>query len=480
MTERDDLITMIIYDNSNQFRIIFQLAGSVIPDAVPIGLFTGSLGLGLALFRKYGSQEWYEEDLILHPFAVQTLATVVGYLLCVRTNLALSRWMEGISDVEWMLSKWNDAYLQLNAFFSGKPDPDNRILYFRVRIAHWFALMSCLAFATLRGGGLDSLDDAMIKEMFPKHLEMTATRSKSFACFNSSIMTSDPTMRRKSEKDSNKKPGGSDAVRNMDLHVLANPTEQEVAALENAHDKVNLIALWIIQGTVLEVRAKSLDTPPPIVTRILQELSNGMLGFNQAHKVATVPFPFPFAQMVQILLLILFVSLPFYLDMFTQNLVFTPLISFVIPIAYNGLNSIAIELEEPFGTDWNDVDIEVRHEYFLSRMVDCLRQPSSPPESEGSKLEARLRRGLCRGHVEELRLISSNLLPAKPKPAQVEPLELAESPVPGEIASLGNGHGNASVEGENNGISEDHIHLVELEDWREESNREETEIRSLR
>ena len=37
--------------------------------------------------------------------------------------------------------------------------------------------------------------------------------------------------------------------------------------------------------------------PPPILSRVYQELSNAMLGFNSAMKVATTPFPFPYAQL---------------------------------------------------------------------------------------------------------------------------------------------------------------------------------------
>merc|ERR1719389_963682 len=100
----------------------------------------------------------------------------------------------------------------------------------------------------------------------------------------------------------------------MELWVLASPSPEEIRRLELASDKVNCVCLWIVQGIICEIRAGRLDAPAPIVTRVFQELSTGMLGFNQAHKVAMVPFPFPFAQMVSLLLLVLYCMLPFYLD----------------------------------------------------------------------------------------------------------------------------------------------------------------------
>ena len=37
---------------------------------------------------------------------------------------------------------------------------------------------------------------------------------------------------------------------------------------------------------------------PPILTRTYQTLGWGMLAFNRAMKIAMVPFPFPFAQVL--------------------------------------------------------------------------------------------------------------------------------------------------------------------------------------
>jgi len=184
-------------------------------------------------------------------------------------------------------------------------------------------------------------------------------------------------------------------VKSLDLYVLSAPTADEVQLLDMSTDKVNTLMLWILQGTIEEIRANTLDTPPPIVTRFFQELSNGMLGFNQGHKVAMVPFPFPFAQMVSLLLVMLCLSLPIYIDIFTKNPVITSVLSFLLPVCYLGLNSVAIELEEPFGTDWNDVDIEVRHEEFLWIIVDVLRQATTPPACSENKVEGQILSGVA-------------------------------------------------------------------------------------
>lgn len=468
---------MILYDNSSQFRILLTLTGSVIPQSIPVGVLSGVIGLCLGILRWMGkTEEWLlVEDYIKDPFAIQTMAMIIGYLLVVRTNMALNRWMDGISDVQTMLSKWADAFTSLNGFFAGKTDSESRhrVMMFRVRVAHWFSLMSCLAFATLRCGSLTSLRDVPIRELITESDAFNLRGpSKSFAASRSnsnlgstrgSVQSTampnslqkglsgllggeaEPGLNKQSSfgsEASNKRlsfrgnavplnKSGSrssaladmtkprrtgimdtEGLRSMELYVLSTPTAEEVHRLNVATDKVNTVCLWIIQSIMLEVRAKTLDAPAPIVTRAFQELSNGMLGFKQAHKIALVPFAFPFAQLVSILLVMLYVVLPFYVDSFTKNIIATPIISFLIPMCYCGLNCIAIELEEPFGTDWNDVDLDVRHEGFLWLLVDVLRAPSAPPnmEIDGSssasggeqsrRLEEKIRRNVSRGLSE--------------------------------------------------------------------------------
>merc|ERR1719379_3165633 len=53
---------------------------------------------------------------IEHPFAVQIFALILGYVIVFRTNMALSRYRDGMANMQLMTSKWSDAYMQLKAF----------------------------------------------------------------------------------------------------------------------------------------------------------------------------------------------------------------------------------------------------------------------------------------------------------------------------------------------------------------------------
>jgi predicted membrane chloride channel (bestrophin family) len=408
---------MIQYNNESQFFILWQLTGSILPGCLPVGLSTGFLGASLAVLRKYDSTQHVlnDTDYIKNPEMLKVLALVIGFLLVMRANMALNRWMHAVSQVEIMLAKWSDAYNVLNSFFSGKEgtrETLERILLFRIRVAHWFSLMSCLAFATFRLGHVKDLRQVLIAPRYPlrsprRTFAETQASKKDFAlgdrvqCCDSGGEWSIGKVTSVDPLEVEGVLGRSwDQVEKLEVEcdspwcVLHAPTDEEVKILEQCGDKVNLVALWITQGIMLEVRAKTLDAPPPIITRVFQEISIGMLGFHQAHKVAMVPFPFPFAQMVTYLLAVFFLVVPFYIDCFTKHVIITPIISVIVPVCYCGLNMIAVDLETPFYDTKNAVDLDHFNEAFLGLLEDTLLTPQVPPSSDYARVERQIIQGI--------------------------------------------------------------------------------------
>jgi len=112
-------------------------------------------------------------------------------------------------------------------------------------------------------------------------------------------------------------------------------------------------------------------------------LSDGSLGFRQARKIEDVPFPFPYAQMVELLLIIFCVSFPLIAaakmgreaDGWTGSWM-PPLLTFLTNLAYFGLHKMARELEDPFVHPPNDLPSLMMQTAFNSRLLtswDALR-----------------------------------------------------------------------------------------------------------
>ncbi|CAE6968541.1 unnamed protein product, partial [Symbiodinium sp. CCMP2456] len=71
--------------------------------------------------------------------------------------------------------------------------------------------------------------------------------------------------------------------------VFETPSKEQLQLLHKSNDTVSTVMYWIIWD--LADAMKDIDIAPPIQSRMYQELSNGMLGFNNCLKIADVPFP---------------------------------------------------------------------------------------------------------------------------------------------------------------------------------------------
>jgi len=148
--------------------------------------------------------------------------------------------------------------------------------------------------------------------------------------------------------------------------------------VQSAPDRVILISVWINED--INDLVSVCGTPPPIISRCYQELSNGMLGFNQALKMADIPFPFPFSQLLELLLVTFTMIIPFYTAVFTQGMIATPVLAFFITIGFWSLSEISRELEDPFGDGPNQLPIIDMHERFveLLRQIYHTKRPAAP------------------------------------------------------------------------------------------------------
>ena len=87
----------------------------------------------------------------------------------------------------------------------------------------------------------------------------------------------------------------AEAIANDDGDAL-NPLVP-LRALDDETHQPYMVFTWIVRLLSMLVQEGVLIMPPPIVSRIFQELSNGMLGFKQAYKIAVLPFPPPLTWM---------------------------------------------------------------------------------------------------------------------------------------------------------------------------------------
>jgi len=127
--------------------------------------------------------------------------------------------------------------------------------------------------------------------------------------------------------------------------------------LEGNSEKCEIILQWIQRLTMDMTRSGVVVAPPPIVSRVFQELSRGIVNLNNARKIADIPFPFPYAQMASVMLGMHLIVAPIVAASLMNSLGWAVVLTFFPIYAFWGLNYIAAEIEAPFGDDPNDLPL---------------------------------------------------------------------------------------------------------------------------
>ncbi|KAF4728953.1 hypothetical protein FOZ62_008847, partial [Perkinsus olseni] len=205
---------------------------------------------------------------------------------------------------------------------------------FKYKIMHWFSLASAIALHALEnpsGEAEDIADHPQFLYREPRlHVE-------------------------ESSKEGEVCDGAEDECY---FEIIGELTDHEKATLQSADD-ILLVCQWITEGIATAAADPHLlNIPPPILSRVFQEISTGMLGFNQSWKIAMVPFPFPFAQMMSLLILGVVFLMPMEITHSLDRWAPAMLFATLCVVGFTGLNRICVELEEPFGDDPNDIPIQ--------------------------------------------------------------------------------------------------------------------------
>lgn len=143
--------------------------------------------------------------------------------------------------------------------------------------------------------------------------------------------------------------------------VLGGTSAEESNLLRSARGplaKTALCSFWLQEFIAREFEHGALGkVAPPIVSRLFQYTSDGMIGYNQARKVAYVPFPFPHAQLTSLYILVMMCFLPILMLSYIEVVVVAAILNTLSVTVFVGLHEVAKELEEPFRNAPNDLPL---------------------------------------------------------------------------------------------------------------------------
>lgn len=307
---------MIAYDAGKWgLGFIFSVKGSMFPKTILVAFPNAVLAFVLHWFLHPTTT--LEED--NHQMTgVEVLWSgytfVLGFLVVFRNNQAYSRFWEGATLINQVRGEWFNAISCLIAFCNKEHDEPGRVQRFQNLLVRLGSLMYCSALQQICELEDDTLEIIDLKGL---------------------------------DKDSLK-------------------------FLQSANDRCEILMLWV-QRLVVEAEADQiLKIAPPILSRAYQELSRGIVNLNNVRKIKDIPFPFPYAQMITVMLLIHWLVTPMLAAFVIRSPWWAVIASFSVTGAFWCLIYIALEIDQPFGSDENDLPITEMQEDFNRSLLQLL------------------------------------------------------------------------------------------------------------
>eukprot|EP00928_Gymnodinium_smaydae_P056757 TRINITY_DN40084_c0_g1_i1.p1 TRINITY_DN40084_c0_g1~~TRINITY_DN40084_c0_g1_i1.p1 ORF type:complete len:484 (+),score=45.74 TRINITY_DN40084_c0_g1_i1:97-1548(+) len=296
--------------------------GSVLPKAARVAFLASLLSASMSVATDYFGIAILPNRNVHLGELWTSFASVTGFLLVFRTNQAYNRYWEGITLVHQIRGEWFHAVSSIITFCNPDPDKAREVSEFQHKLVRLASVLFCCALQQV----CDLEDDA---------LEVMNT----------------------SDLD----PDG--------LNYL----------FTFCNDRCEILLHWIQRHILDASRSEVLDVAAPILTRPFQELSRGMVSLIDVRKLKEFPFPFPFDQLILLLLCLQWVATALLASASTDTPWAAAGATFVITLAYWSLCYIATEIEQPFGDDYNDINLEQLQIDFNSSLQLLLNPRTTTP-----------------------------------------------------------------------------------------------------
>jgi len=226
---------------------------------------------------------------------------ILGFLVVFRSQQAYSRWWEGGTLLQQLRGEWFNAFSSLIAFKNNAPEKQDEVEKFQQQLVRLFSLLFACALGQV------------------SHMQTS--------CF--------------------------------EMLNLEGFDEESLAFLQSdkCPDKCEITLQWIQRLIVESEQKQFVKIAPPILSRVYNELGNGIVNLNNATKIKEFLIPFPLAQMIMVMLIFHATFTPLVCAATVNTALWASLLTFIVVFSYWSVLYIALELEMPFGDDPNDLPL---------------------------------------------------------------------------------------------------------------------------
>eukprot|EP00930_Biecheleria_cincta_P001323 TRINITY_DN102458_c0_g1_i1.p1 TRINITY_DN102458_c0_g1~~TRINITY_DN102458_c0_g1_i1.p1 ORF type:complete len:588 (+),score=112.93 TRINITY_DN102458_c0_g1_i1:95-1858(+) len=313
---------MIDYNSSGDSWIVCQILkvnGTVLHKAVGYAVFNALItGILHYVMRQYDLGMQHSMDGVTGVWTGYT--SILGFLVVFRNNQAYSRFWEGATLVRQVRGEWFNSVSALIAF--SKKD--------------------------------SAKTPGDLMEMTNNFQEVLVRLASALYC---------SALRQVCDLDEN-------ALQVLDLSEV-NP--DSVQMLADADDRCQLIIFWLQALIIKAEKDRVLDVPSPILSRSFQELSRGMVNLTNLHKIKEIPFPYPYQQVLIVMLIMHNLITTCMAAVMMDTLFWACAMTFMVTGSFWTVIYIAVEIDQPFGDDPNDLPLIEMQEEFNADLVRLLK-----------------------------------------------------------------------------------------------------------
>lgn len=314
---------MIVY-NSRTWGTFWQIKGSILPRGSLFAFPPAVLALCL---RSAVDAGWIEDVDITGDASIYSGFTfVLGFILVFRTQQSYGRYWLAATSIHEMRSEWYDGCASLIAFAKVSDKTQLEILHFQHFIVRLFSLMNAVALT-----------------------EIATLSEQNFPLVD------------------------IDGLSKESLAYLCSPF---------AHGrKTEIVFQWVKLEICRANKRGLMGVPPPILTRTFQELGAGLTKYHDAVQIVIWPFPYPYAQLCVGMINLHMLLTPILFVKVAANPLAASLLTFIAILSLKGLDVIAEELENPFGSDANDLPCLAMHRDMNADLISLLDERTwTPPQ----------------------------------------------------------------------------------------------------
>ncbi|CAE8734720.1 unnamed protein product [Polarella glacialis] len=239
---------------------------------------------------------------------------VLGFVIVFRNNQAYSRFWEGTSLTKEMTGQWYVAFSNVFAFCSRDESKKADVAHFQSVLVRLASMLHCSALQKICDLEDNRLEIINSDDMDPESMEF--------------------------------------------LRGCANPPE--------------VVTNWIQRLIVQGKDAGIIDIEAPLLSRTFQEIGGGLISLNNASKIKDFQFPFPYAQMISCMLFVHWLFTPIIAAHQIGSSWWAGAMSFCVAMSFWSLFYIALEIDQPFGEDANDLPIHKMQQDWNNSMLTLL------------------------------------------------------------------------------------------------------------